>query len=79
MVKPIYFSDLVIQISGDFLTKNLPVGYDGMDEEEVLKFIKEHAWEIYEDCEPSYVFEHIDSSACSLKGFLEGKGIKVTE
>lgn len=59
--------------SGNFLTENVPDGWDEMEEEEQLAFLSEHGWEPLVD-HPA-LREVIGTAADSLKRFLMREGI----
>lgn len=77
MIK-ISYDDIMMQASGEYLTENFPDAFLVWDEEDILEFIEDHAWEPLEYERASKIYSMIEASADSLAAFLEKHGVKVT-
>jgi hypothetical protein len=56
-------TDPYIIASGFYLTEVLPEDFGELDEQEVMDFIKDHKWGLFEDWEPHGIWELIDALA----------------
>ena len=61
----------IIWASGHYLSETLPSSYDEWSEKKLDKFISENAWEFFEYCEPSFIWEQIESLAWSMKHHIK--------
>lgn len=73
----ITFNDLLIHVSGEYLTDNFPEHLSTMSQEEIEDYIQKHVWEAVEDMEPKDIWLLIESGAYALFRFLQSKGISV--
>ena len=64
-------NEAFIRASSHFLTDEYPVDWQDMTEEELLKFIDENQWHHFEDCDPEYVWEHIETLAQDFISFAK--------
>jgi hypothetical protein len=64
-------NEAFIRASAHFLTDEYPVDWQDMTEEELLKFIGENQWQHFEDCDPEYVWEHIENLAHDFISFAK--------
>ena len=62
-----------IWASGHFLGKHLPPDYEEWEEEKLDRFLTDNAWEFFEYCEPSFIWEQIDSLAWSVRKYMGDK------
>ena len=62
-----------IWASGQFLCEELPPDYEEWEEEKLDKFLTDNAWEFFEYCEPSFLWEQIDALAWSVRKYMENK------
>ena len=61
----------VIFASGEFLTQRLPLQFDTWSEDLLLDFITKNSSEVFDMCDPSYVFELIERMAESVRLYIE--------
>lgn len=79
---PLYYShnkyeiqtQAYITASGHFLTNPLPNDWEDMSEDDLNSFISDNLWEHFENCDPHYVFEHIDTLARDFLNFNKKHG-----
>ena len=60
-----------IWASGQFLGKPLPSDFEEWEEEKLNKFLTDNAWEFFEYCETSFIWEQIDSLAWSVRKYIQ--------
>ena len=61
-------TEAYINASGHFLTNHLPHDWEDMNEDDLNSFISDNLWEHFENCDPEYVWDHIDTLA---RNFIE--------
>jgi hypothetical protein len=79
VAKTITYTDLLIHVSGEYLTDNYPANLAKMSDEEINKFIEENIYEPFENESVEDVRSLIDNGANALAGFLVAKGIEIVK
>jgi len=75
----IKYADLLIHISGEYLTDHYPKNFATMKDEEIDAFIQDHVYEPFENESVEDVKLLIENGAYALREFLKSKGIKVSK
>lgn len=57
------YEEVVVQVSGNYLTDFLPANWNKIDEKELDEFLENHAWEPFEYWDTDDVMEQIISAA----------------
>lgn len=57
------YEEVVVQVSGNYLTDFLPANWNKIEEKELDEFLENHAWEPFEYWDTDDVWEQIISAA----------------
>lgn len=76
----IYRSEVFIEMSGNFLTDNIPAGLlDCETDEEVINFIGSHSWEPLERYDADDVYVLISDATDCMCSMLASKGVNIID
>ena len=70
--------ELMIAMSGNYMSEYLPEDYQEMDDKTLYDFISDHAWEPLQYNPPEQTYEYIENAVYTITKFLQEKGIEVT-
>jgi len=65
------YTKAMITASGNYLTENFPDDYQDWEDESLLQFMEDHAWQPLEDMPVEWVYEQIEICASLLVRFCE--------
>jgi hypothetical protein len=71
--------ELFEHCAGHFLSEELPNGWQELSYEDQCKFMADHPWEYFEGCDGEWIWDHVDTMASSIAGFLRSKELRVED